>query len=206
MDRVQVSGEARWNHNIHYHDLLLQEVPPGARRALDIGCGEGLLTRRLAERVAEVVGVDLDEASVRLARRAAEGRRISYVVGDFLEHPFESASFDVVVSAATLHHVDAAPGLSRMRELLKPGGTLGIIGLARSTAADLPYDLAGAVATRLLRRSRGWYEPASPTKWPPPETFATMRRIVAAELPGARFRRHFLWRYTVIWRKPGAQP
>ena len=36
-----------WNHNIHYHRLILDAVPPGARRALDVGCGEGTLARQL---------------------------------------------------------------------------------------------------------------------------------------------------------------
>src|ERR1035438_1423379 len=34
-----------WNHNIHYHDVVLRSVPPRCRRALDVGCGQGLLAR-----------------------------------------------------------------------------------------------------------------------------------------------------------------
>jgi hypothetical protein len=36
-----------WNHNSHYHDLLLAAVPPGCRRALDVGCGLGTFARKL---------------------------------------------------------------------------------------------------------------------------------------------------------------
>lgn len=50
----------RWNHNLHYLPTLLAAVPPGARRALDVGCGEGTLTRELRRRVAEVTGIDRD--------------------------------------------------------------------------------------------------------------------------------------------------
>jgi 2-polyprenyl-3-methyl-5-hydroxy-6-metoxy-1,4-benzoquinol methylase len=54
-----VSGPGRrWNHNIHYYPLVLAAVPAGCRRALDVGCGEGQLTRELAVRVPEVVGID----------------------------------------------------------------------------------------------------------------------------------------------------
>jgi 2-polyprenyl-3-methyl-5-hydroxy-6-metoxy-1,4-benzoquinol methylase len=38
--------EKRW-HNIHYHRLILRAVPAGARRGLDVGCGEGTLAREL---------------------------------------------------------------------------------------------------------------------------------------------------------------
>ena len=37
----------RWNHNIHYHGVILKEVLEGVRMALDVGCGNGLLTREL---------------------------------------------------------------------------------------------------------------------------------------------------------------
>ena len=49
--------DRRWNHNTHYYPLVLAAVPDGCRRALDVGCGEGLLTRELAVRVPEVVGI-----------------------------------------------------------------------------------------------------------------------------------------------------
>ena len=193
---------APWNHNIHYHRVLLDAVPPHARRALDVGCGEGLLTQRLARRVPEVVGIDSHPASIDRARERRAGPNISYLLGDFLDYPFEPESFDAVLAVAVLHHFDAAAGLERMRRLLRPGGFLGIVGLARSGLADLPRGLAGAAASRLLRLRRSWHEPGSPTL-PPAETFAAIRRIVGEELPGARFRRHLLWRYTVLWRKPG---
>lgn len=192
----------RWNHNIHHHALLLAAAPPGARRALDVGCGDGLLTRRLRERVEAVAGLDMDAVSLALARAHPGARDIGYVVGDILRPPFPPASFDLVTAVATLHHLEARAGLRRLRELVRPGGVLAVVGLARSGPADLPLDLAAAAASRLLRLRRGWHDPPSPQCWPPPETFAAMRRIVGEELPGAVFRRRLLWRYTVLWRSP----
>lgn len=46
----------------------------------------------------------------------------------------------------------------------------------------------------------GWEHP-SPTHWPPPETYAAMRRTAARILPGARLRRRLLWRYSLVWTK-----
>lgn len=191
----------RWNHNIHLHRVVLDAVPHGARRALDIGCGEGMLTCELAERVPEVVGIDLDEPSLALARQ--QGGTPTYVHGDVLTHPFEPGSFDLVASIATLHHLDARTGLRRMAELTRPGGVVAVVGLARSRLPrDLLWEVAGAVATRAHKLRKGYWEHSAPTVWPPPETYDGMRQIVAAELPGAAFRRHVLWRWWATWRKP----
>ncbi len=191
----------RWNHNIHYHPRILRAVPGGARRALDVGCGEGMLARELRRAVPQVTGIDLHAPSIEQAR--GYGDDVDYVLGDFLTHPFEPASFDVVASVATLHHMDAAIGLARMRDLLRPGGVLVVVGLARSTVPrDLPLDLAGIVAHTFHRATKGLWEHPSPTVWPPPATYPQMRALAAEILPGSRYRRHLLLRYSVVWRKP----
>ena len=41
----------RWNHNLHYHRLVLDAVPAHARTALDVGTGDGLLAADLRRRV-----------------------------------------------------------------------------------------------------------------------------------------------------------
>jgi SAM-dependent methyltransferase len=197
-----VPPAGRWNHNTHYHPLVLDAVPAGARRALDVGCGEGQLTRELRRRVPEVTGIDPDPASIELAEARDEDGSVRYVRGDFLVHPFEPASFDLVVTVATLHHLDAVAALTRIRELLKPGGVLCAVGVARGgSPRDLPFELAGVVTHRLHTWRKGYWEHPSPTVWPPPETYAGMRRIATELLPGVRFRRHVLWRYSLTWRK-----
>jgi len=195
--------DRRWNHNIHLHRAVLDAVPAGARSALDVGCGEGLLARELAEVVPEVVGLDLHEPS--LATGCAAGPGVSFVLGDVLAAPFPAARFDLVTSVATLHHLDARDGLRAMAGLVRPGGVLVVVGLARSRLPrDLGWELAGAVSTRALKLhpSRTYWEHSAPTVWPPPETHDGMRAIVAEELPGATFRRHVLWRWWCTWTKP----
>jgi 2-polyprenyl-3-methyl-5-hydroxy-6-metoxy-1,4-benzoquinol methylase len=190
-----------WNHNIHYHPLVLRAIPEGSVRVLDVGCGCGALARELRSLVPRVTGIDRDEASVIRARRLGPDD-IEYVLGDILDHPFAPGSFDAVVSIASLHHMDMRAGLARMRELARPGGRLVVVGIARSRyPADLPADVAGFVASRLLRPGRSWTEQSAPTVWPPPVTFGEARRIAEDTLPGVRYRRLLLFRYSLIWSR-----
>ncbi len=191
----------RWNHNIQYHSVILGAVPDGCTHALDVGCGEGHLTRALHPLVPHVVGIDSDEASIDLAR-SQDSAGIDYVVGDVLTHPFEPASFDLVTAVASLHHMDATAGLERMASLLRPGGLLAILGLARSRhPADFALDLAAVVGSRIHRLTKAVWAQPSPTVWPPPETYRGMRALASRVLPGCRYRQHLLWRYSLVWTK-----
>jgi hypothetical protein len=42
----------QWNHNVHYHRVIMEAIPPGCDRALDVGCGAGALTYRDVRRLA----------------------------------------------------------------------------------------------------------------------------------------------------------
>lgn len=192
----------RWNHNTHYHRVVLDAIPPGCRRALDVGCGEGTLTRELRQVVFDVVGIERDQASIAAARAHPGARDIRYVEGDALTYPFEPASFDLVTAVASIHHMDAEAALGRLCALLRPGGVLAVIGLARSSLLDLPIEIAGIVANRFQRLRAPYWQHPSPTVWPLPESYSSMRRIATHLLPGARFQRRLYWRYTLVWVKP----
>jgi SAM-dependent methyltransferase len=56
-----------WNHNVHYQPVILRAVPAGCGAALEVGCGDGMLARRLAERCAEVTAIDRDARMITLA-------------------------------------------------------------------------------------------------------------------------------------------
>jgi SAM-dependent methyltransferase len=200
-----------WSHNAHYYPLILDAARPGCRRALDVGCGDGTLARALRRRVPSVTGIDVDGPCIAWASRQGDG--VEYVLGDFLTHEFEPSSFDLVTSVAALHHMDLDATLERMALLLRPGGVLAVVGLARlRSPADLAFAAAGTVATRWhhltkrdrlrrQRRDRPPGKPDAPIVWPPPATYADVRRAAERLLPGSRFRRHVLWRYSLIWTK-----
>ncbi len=104
------SENQRWDHNIQYHSVLLNNVPKHAERALDIGCGNGMLTRNLRALVPHVVGIDVDQPMIALARSETNSsiENIEYILGDALTYPMEPESFDAIVCVATLHHMDTA--------------------------------------------------------------------------------------------------
>jgi ubiquinone/menaquinone biosynthesis C-methylase UbiE len=197
-----VSGQGRrWNHNIHYYPLILAAVPPGCQRALDVGCGEGMLARQLACGVPHVVGIDQDTASIELARRQDPDGRVEFVRGDFLTHPFQPASFSLITCVAALHHMDSAAALAWMSQLLAPGGALVVVGLARSRLPDLPWDAAAVIPDLGHRVATGCWEHPSPTVWPPPHSYRELRALAEETLPGVKYRRRLLWRYSLVWVK-----
>ena len=150
-------------------------------------------------------GIDTDGGSVERARldHRANGRT-QFVVGDVLSYPFDPESFDVVGSIAMLHHVDATEGLRRMRELVRPGGVIAIIGFARpSTFTDAARGVMGVTYKRGMQLRGRYWEHHAPTCWPPPLSMAEMRSLVDAELHGARFSGLMSGRYGVVWSKPG---
>ena len=56
-----------------------------------------------------------------------------------------------MATIATLHHVDAEVGLRQLADLVRPGGALVVVGLARSRPRDWPTDAVGVVESRLRK-------------------------------------------------------
>lgn len=94
--------------------------------ALDMGCGGGHATFRLAPLVKKVVAYDLSESMLTVVADEARRRGFDNVEiqqGAVESLPYPSASFDVVVSRYSAHHWQAvSAGLAEMRRVLKPGG------------------------------------------------------------------------------------
>ncbi len=196
--------ESRWNHNVQYYDVLLRALPEDCRRVLEVGPGDGLLTRALAERGLRVVAVDVDVQSVATTKGEVEGLAgVEVVEGDVMDPSLGLGEFDAVVSVATLHHLPLEDGLRRLSELVAPGGVLGIVGIARSRSLwDLGHDAVGAVWTRVQRRRRGYWEVTAPMVRPQ-QSYSRVLRVATLLLPGCRYRRRVLVHYSLIWTRPG---
>ena len=198
---------AEWNHNIHLHRIVLDAMPQPCPAALDVGCGDGMLTTELAGRAGRVAAIDVDAASVERARARVERGGLDNVeltVADVLDHTFEPGSFDLVAGIAVLHHLPFEPALRRLAELVRPGGVLALVGLARTRSPlDLAYDVGGAVSTRVHKRLLGktYWEHSAPIR-EPTMSYGQVRAGAERILPGMRYRRHLLWRYSIVWTRP----
>jgi SAM-dependent methyltransferase len=201
----------KWEHNRHYHDSLLAQVPSGCRSALDVGCGAGRFTVRLAERAGHVVGLDRDMAIVDAARRLSPHPRVEYRVGDLFDADLPAGGFDAIACIAALHHMDLRPALERLGALLTPGGVLVVLGLHRVAtpfdalynAAVLPLDLAAGAARH--RRHERDALPVAPLA-PLDLSLRAIRRQAQEVLPGAVVRRRLYLRYSLVYNRPGPTP
>jgi SAM-dependent methyltransferase len=116
---VETMSHRQWNYTIQYHPIVLRTVPVGCQRALDVGCGTGLVTRGLASRSESVIGIDVDPEVLSLARSFPElESSIQYLEGDVMTYPFLPATFDFITAVAALHHLPLRPALARFRDLL----------------------------------------------------------------------------------------
>jgi 2-polyprenyl-3-methyl-5-hydroxy-6-metoxy-1,4-benzoquinol methylase len=108
--------------HIDFMDALLQRAGDlQGKRVLEVGCGTGALSTFLALRGAEVVGVDVSEPTLALARRRADTNGVAGQTR-FEATPIERCdepdeSFDVVVANQVLHHLElghAMPNIARL--------------------------------------------------------------------------------------------
>jgi SAM-dependent methyltransferase len=179
-----------WSHNDHYIPWVLRQVPPGAERALDVGCGTGNLLRALAGRVPHVDGVDRDPAAA-----AAAGARVA----DLMDLP-PGPAYDVVTAVAVLHHLPLRPALDRLRGMLRPGGRLVVVGCYQpATAGDRAGDLVAIPANLLLGLAKTRHADSARLAMSAPTAPArdTLRDVRLAA-PDATVRRRLFWRYTLV--------
>ena len=113
-------------------DLERLEIRPGDR-VLDAGCGEGRHCFGALSRGANVVGLDLDLASLRdpskrLRRESTlQGRLGAMLQGDAFHLPFPDASFDKVICSEVMEHVHDYRGAAReLARVTKPSGRVAV--------------------------------------------------------------------------------
>ena len=128
-DRVYGPGRS-WQAFGH---LLLRILPPLV--VADLGAGEGLLSELLARRCKKVIAVDNSEKIVAFGAAKAKKnnlKNLEFRLGDLQAPPVEPNSVDLVVLSQALHHAEVpAHALSAAYKILKPGGQLMLLDLAR---------------------------------------------------------------------------
>ncbi|MEV5322966.1 class I SAM-dependent methyltransferase [Nonomuraea fastidiosa] len=191
-----------FDHNEHYHDLLVREVPEGASRALDVGCGAGAFARRLAGLGLEVDAIDT-VPMLDAARNMPESVRFRQL--DITSADLPERHYDFISCLASIHHVPFAT-VTRLRRALAPGGRLVILGLYReSTLTDFLVSMAAVPANavaRLVTAGRPRTGRAVMPTTDPVMTLPEIRAAAADLLPGATIRRLLFWRYLLVYTEP----
>jgi 2-polyprenyl-3-methyl-5-hydroxy-6-metoxy-1,4-benzoquinol methylase len=211
-DRIALASPDGSLHNDHYHNFLLRHLSANCERVLEIGCGKGEFSRRLAARAQHVTALDLSPEMIRLARAAsASVSNIDFELADVMQRELPPSSFDCIASIATLHHLPLREILLKMKAALKPAGALLILDLfePRGVLDTLlnPPAIALSVALRLLHHRRLFSSREARAAWAAHElhdlypTLPEVRTLCSEILPGATVRKHLLWRYSVIWQK-----
>jgi demethylmenaquinone methyltransferase/2-methoxy-6-polyprenyl-1,4-benzoquinol methylase len=134
--------------------MLVEAVAPSdGARVLDVATGTGLVALALAERGAQVVGLDQSEsmlavAQAELAARPQLAGRVRFITGEAEHLPFADGEFDALSFTYLLRYVDdPAATLCELARVVKPGGTLAMLEFAVPAAA--PLRAAWRVHTRL---------------------------------------------------------
>ncbi len=124
-----------------------QHAPLAGKRVLDVGCGGGILSESMAIRGADVTGIDMGEAPLKIAKLHGleSGIKITYrqITVEQLANE-QPESFDTVTCMEMLEHVpDPASIISACARLTKPGGQLFFSTLNRN-AKSFIYAIVGA--------------------------------------------------------------
>lgn len=126
------------------------------KRVLDVGCGGGILSEAMAHRGANVVGIDLGEAPLEVARLHAEASSVAVdyrhisVEALAAEHPGE---FDIVTCMEMLEHVpDPASVIQACSQLVRPGGSVFFSTINRTPKSYVFAILGAEYVLRLLPR------------------------------------------------------
>lgn len=185
-------------------DAVLGLIPAAARRLLDVACGTGIVTRRLAAArpALRVTGADLTYGMARMAAGRLPG---AIVLADSRRLPFPDRTFDAVTSVWLLHLLDtgddARAVVAECARVLRPGGVY-VTTVDKAAAHDVGSDIDAVLAPRPRRPAQDAAEavtsyaaahglaPAGQARFPgrgqgrsPRSTIADLRRGWFTRLP-----------------------
>jgi ubiquinone/menaquinone biosynthesis C-methylase UbiE len=147
---ARAGRDSYWFYREHFFELL----PEPQGRTIEIGCGEGRVTRDLKERGHDVVALDASPTLVAAAR--ALDTSGEYLVADAAQLPFEDESFDLAVAYNSLMDIDEmALAVEEASRVLKPGARFGIcVTHPINDAGHFEYDEPGAAFVMDVYRGR----------------------------------------------------
>ncbi|MFP6834242.1 MAG: bifunctional 2-polyprenyl-6-hydroxyphenol methylase/3-demethylubiquinol 3-O-methyltransferase UbiG [Porticoccaceae bacterium] len=143
---------ANWIDNI---------APVAEKKVLDVGCGGGILSESLAQRGAEVTGIDMGDAPLGVAKlhQLESGLSINYqksTAEDFAKN--HENTFDIVTCLEMLEHVpDPSSVINACAKMVKPGGAVFFSTINRNPKAFLLAIVGAEYVLRMLPRGTHEY-------------------------------------------------
>lgn len=183
LDKFSQLAHRWWDPNSEFkplHDInplrldwIDAHVRLTGKKALDVGCGGGLLSEGMAERGATVTGIDLSDKALGVARLhlLESGRSVDYRSCAAEELAAEQpGSFDVVTCMEMLEHVpDPASTIAACAALVKPGGHVFFSTINRNPKAYLFAVVGAEYVLQLLPKGTHEYarfiKPAELSRW-----------------------------------------
>ena len=134
-----------------HRDQFLELVPPPGRLTIDIGCGEGRLTRHLKSSGHQMIGIDASPSLVTAAR--ASDPSMSILRADAAALPLPDNCADLAIAFMSLHDIEPMRGaVGEIARVLKPGGRFCVAivhpvssaGKFEGNSADAPFVIKGS--------------------------------------------------------------
>lgn len=195
----------------HKPDFFLANLSAKHGMALDIGCGSGLLVKALSEYYGYVIGIDISESLLSIAKKTRSSSKSSFICMD-AQHLGLNLKFDLIVSQNTFHHIEDIPALlTQLKKYLTPKGKIiltdvtsdnptpatwvYIVGATQEFVPNiLRYGLSVALRIFRFRISKHWLKHLANDVYLSPKEF---RELYSKYLPNCQF----YGSGTVIWEK-----
>ncbi|MGB9906135.1 MAG: class I SAM-dependent methyltransferase [Candidatus Saccharicenans sp.] len=119
--------------SFHYNFRRLEECsillrwldPHPGEKILDVGCGDGYYSRRIASRGAHVIGIDINRQALAIAKNSTDKKGLEFLEMNAEELDFPEAFFDKIISFCVIEHFnDDDRALRLLARALRPGGKL----------------------------------------------------------------------------------
>lgn len=142
------------------------EFIPASGRVLDLGCGNGRISKIIKARGYQTYGIDINEGAIRFAQHDLSLEGIEFSVQNSSKTNFQDNFFDAVIEQATLACMECEERVATFREMfrmLKPGGVMSIAEFGIKPGKEDKYDadakITGEHGTRIIKKEDGseWF-------------------------------------------------